>query len=456
MSVTPRVLFVHAHPDDETITTGGTIAALVSEGAEVMVLTATRGECGEVIPAELGHLEGDRQGLARVREQEIAEAMRALGVRLHAFLGGTTRTFEDSGMEWGPDGHARPARSMTADALCATDMSTVARHVAAVIDAFEPHAVITYAGNGGYGHPDHVRVHEATTAAVDLAEWRTGRLLYVDTPAEAARAAFDPDQAGFAATGFAPASTIPAKPPVGRIVIGQDVTPQLPVKRAALVAHRTQVIVSGDFFALSNGVGQRIGVCEYFSVGAGTDVPDDALHDGPAGHVLTGLDLGAIDAQDHAGTDPAGQDRAAAAVPLRRDRSPRRPGVFAYLHAAVLGLLIAFLGAMQHLNVTVAHLGETPVILPWGLALSLLLAAAGLWHLKTMYRSSSPMLLAAVVIAVMSYVFGQPNWLPGADMIVTGMLRSVAWLLGPMILAAVFSFIKVRPATDVHREDRTR
>ncbi|WP_166971278.1 PIG-L family deacetylase [Brevibacterium atlanticum] len=452
MSVTPRVLFVHAHPDDETITTGGTIAALVSEGAEVMVLTATRGEGGEVIPDELGHLEGDRQGLARVREQEIAEAMRALGVRTHAFLGGTTRTFEDSGMEWGSDGHARPAQSMSADALCATDMTTVARHIAAVIDAFEPHAVITYAGNGGYGHPDHVRVHEATTVAVDLAEWRTGRLLYVDTPAEVARAAFDPDQDGFAAAGFAPAEHIPAKPPVDRIVIGQDVTSQLPAKRAALEAHRTQVSVAGDFFALSNGVGQRIGDHEYFSVGAGTEVPTDALSDGQAAHVLTGLDLAAVDAQDH----HAGQARSAQAAPLRRDRSPRRPGVFAYLHAAVLGLLIAFLGAMQHLNVTVAHLGGTPVILPWGLALSLLLAAAGLWHVKTMYRSSSPMLVAAIVIAVISYVFGQPNWLPGADMIVTGMLRSVAWLLGPMILAAVFSFIKVGPVTDVHRADRTR
>src|SRR5699024_5148274 len=85
-----------------------------------------------------------------------------------------------------------------------------------------------------------------------------------------------------------------------------------------------------------------------------------------------------------------------------------------------------------------------PVILPWGLALSLLLAASGLWHLKTMYRSSSPMLLAAVIIAVLSYVFGQPNWLPGADMIVTGTLRSVAWLLGPMLFAAVFAFINVR------------
>lgn len=439
MTVTPRVLFVHAHPDDETITTGGTIAELVSEGAEVMVLTATRGEGGEVIPAELKQLQGDRAGLARVREQEIAEAMRALGVRMHTFLGGTTRTFEDSGMEWGPDGHARPAASMTDNALCAADITTVARHIAAVIDAFEPHAIITYAANGGYGHPDHVRVHEATTAAIDFAEWRTGRLLYVDTPTEVARHSFDPHQAGFADTGFAPAETIPAKSPVGQIVIDQDVSAVLPAKRAALEAHRTQVSVSGGFFALSNGVGQKIGDREYFSIGAGTPISSEILNTGPAPHVLTGLDVAAVEAQENA-----------AAQPLRRRREPRKPGVFAYLHSAVLGLLIAFLGTMQHLNVTVVNLGETPIILPWGLVLALALAAAGLWHLKTMYRSSAPMLVAAVIIAVLSFVFGQPKWLPGADMIVTGLLRSVVWLLGPMVLAAVFSFINVRG------HDRTR
>ncbi|HCG55791.1 MULTISPECIES: PIG-L family deacetylase [Brevibacterium] len=437
MTVVPRVLFVHAHPDDETITTGGTIAALVGEGAQVTVLSATRGEAGEVIPADLKGLEGNRTGLARVRESEVAEAMAALGVREHLFLGGDAHTFEDSGMEWGADGHAVAASTMPANALCAAELSTVARYIAAVIDNIRPHAVITYASNGGYGHPDHVRVHEATVVAVDAAAWRIGRLLFVDVPAEAARETFDADQPGFAESGFSPAQTIPTKPPVSEIVVAQDISSVLGAKRAALAAHRTQVTVSGAFFALSNGIGMKIVDHEYYSIGAGAPISAQRLLSGPAPHVLADLDIDVCETQA-SGT-------AAAASPLRRRRrKPKKPGFFAFAHAVVLAVLIGFLGAMQHLNVSVFDLAGATVILPWGLALSLLLAACGLWHLKTMYLSSSPMLIAAFVIVILSYVLGQPKWLPGADIIVTGTLRSAAWLIGPMLIAAIFAFVKVR------------
>ena len=430
MTVVPRILFVHAHPDDETITTGGTIATLVAEGAQVTVLSATRGEAGEVIPKDLQSLEGDRTGLARVREAEIAEAMAALGVRDHLFLGGTARIFEDSGMEWAPDGHAVAASSMPEAALCAAELTTVARYIAAVIDELRPHAVITYASNGGYGHPDHVRVHEATVAAVETAVWTTGRLLFVDVPAEVARQTFDSTAPGFAQTGFSPAATIPTKPPVGEIVIAANITSVLSAKRAALAAHRTQVQVSGDFFALSNDIGMKIVDHEYFSIGAGAPISAETLRSGPAPHILTDLDLAACETQGSASR--------------RRLREPKKPGVFAYVHSVLLALLIGFLGGLQHLNVAVFDLWGSSVILPWGLALSLLLAACGLWHLKTMYRSSSPMLIAAFVVALLSYVLGQPQWLPGADIIVTGTLRSAAWLIGPMLIAAIFAFTKVR------------
>ncbi|MDN6603529.1 PIG-L family deacetylase [Brevibacterium sp.] len=437
MTVVPRILFVHAHPDDETITTGGTIAALVGEGAQVTVLSATRGEAGEVIPADLKGLEGDRAGLARVREAEIAEAMAALGVSEHLFLGGSAHTFEDSGMEWGVDGHAVAASTMPANALCAAELSTVADYIAAVIDETRPHAVLTYAANGGYGHPDHVRVHEATVTAVGTAGWRTGRLLFVDVPAEVAHETFDADQPGFADTGFAPAKTIPTKPPVNEIVVAQDISPVLGAKRAALAAHHTQVSVSGGFFALSNGIGMKIVDHEYYSIGVGAPISEQKLAAGPAPHVLTDLDIDACDAQTRSVSGTA--------APLRRRRrEPKKPGFFAYAHAVVLAVLIGFLGAMQHMNVSVFDLWGATVILPWGLALALLLTACGLWHLKTMYLSSTPMLIGAFVIVIISYVLGQPQWLPGSDIIVTGTLRSAAWLIGPMLIAAVLAFIKVR------------
>ena len=442
MTVVPRILFVHAHPDDETITTGGTIAALVGEGTRVTVLSATRGEDGEVIPADLKGLEGDRAGLAHVREAEIAEAMSALGVREHLFLGGSAHIFEDSGMEWGADGHAVAASTMPANALCAAELPTVTSYIAAVIDEVRPHAVITYASNGGYGHPDHVRVHEATVAAVDISSWKIGRLLFVDVPAEAARETFDSNQPGFAETGFSPAQTIPTKPPVGEIVIAQDISSALNAKRAALAAHRTQVSVSGSFFALSNSIGMKIIDHEYYSIGAGTPISDERLQSGPAPHVLSDLDIDGCEAQT---TGVAATGGVGAAKPLRRRRrEPKKPGFFAYAHAVVLAVLIGFLGAMQHLNASVFDVAGATVIVPWGVALALLLAACGLWHLKTMYLSSSPMLIAAFVIVILSYVFGQPSWLPGADIIVTGTLRSAAWLIGPMLIAAILAFIKVR------------
>lgn len=437
--ITPRILFVHAHPDDETIATGGTIAALTAEGDQVTVLTATRGEGGEVIPPEMKALEGDRAGLASVRESEIAEAMRSLGVTDHRFLGTRRggavtlpeRRFEDSGMEWGPEGHAVPAVSMPAGALCAASTDEVADYIAAVIDEVRPHVVITYSANGGYGHPDHVRVHDATVAAVEKATWRPGRLLFVEIPAEVARASFDPRQSGFSETGFAQAQTIPTMAPVGEIVVAQNVAGVRDARRRALAAHRTQVSLSGDFMALSNGIGTKPADHEYYSLGAGAPFPAETQSSGLASHVLAGLDLDAL------------EDANAAGAPRRR-REPKKPGVFAFIHAGLLGLLIGLLGGFQHLNVSVVRLGETPAIVPWGLGLGLLLALCGLWHLKSMYRSTAPMLVAAIVIAVVSYILGQPEWLPGSDIVVTGTLRSVVWLLGPMVIAAVLAFVPVR------------
>lgn len=169
-----RVLFVHAHPDDETLATGGLIAELAARGVEVGVLTATRGEQGEVVPGPLSALEGT-PALTAHREGEVAAACRTLGVRAHAFLGAgparaagaVARRYADSGMRWLDDTEtvAGPGDSAGPDSLTAADPDEVAADIAAYAATVGADALVSYDEHGGYGHPDHVALHAPTRAA---------------------------------------------------------------------------------------------------------------------------------------------------------------------------------------------------------------------------------------------------------------------------------------------------
>lgn len=166
------VLFVHAHPDDETISTGALIAELVARGTRVTLLTASRGERGEVVPGPLSVLEGTAE-LTSHREQELQCATDALGVAERYWLGTpparaaglAPRVYRDSGMQWIQPGVAGPAADSGPDALTTAPLAEVVADVAALIEQLRPSLVISYDDEGGYGHPDHVRVHEATIAA---------------------------------------------------------------------------------------------------------------------------------------------------------------------------------------------------------------------------------------------------------------------------------------------------
>jgi N-acetyl-1-D-myo-inositol-2-amino-2-deoxy-alpha-D-glucopyranoside deacetylase len=233
------VLFVHAHPDDESISTGATIATLVDRGAEVVVLTCTRGERGEVIPADLQHLQGSPEELGSYRESELGAALDALGVDDHRMLGNANarwtgrapRRYLDTGMVWGPSGASAPAE-LDSDSLSAAELDEVAADIAAVIIEFEPDVVVSYDSHGGYGHPDHVRTHEATRTATQV----LGVPFYViDTAAKKGR----------------------------QVVV--DATPVAARKRAALEQHRTQITIDGDDFSLSSGTPRSILEPERFS-----------------------------------------------------------------------------------------------------------------------------------------------------------------------------------------------
>lgn len=165
------VLFVHAHPDDETITTGALIAELVAQGIRVLLLTATRGERGEVVTGALPGLTGSAE-LTAAREQELQKATDALGVAERFWLGeaparaaALPRRYRDSGMEWIRPGLAGPADDIDDNALVRAPLSEVVQDLTALLRRVTPSLVVSYDSGGGYGHPDHVRVHQAAVRA---------------------------------------------------------------------------------------------------------------------------------------------------------------------------------------------------------------------------------------------------------------------------------------------------
>lgn len=165
------VLFVHAHPDDETLATGVLIAALSEAGVPVDLVTATRGERGEIVPGSTDAAFGSPELIAH-RDAELDAACAILGVRRRIFLGqppasadGSVRGYRDSGMEWIRPGLAGPARDVTADALTRAPVADAAADLAALIDSWRPSALVSYDDGGTYGHPDHVRVHEISQRA---------------------------------------------------------------------------------------------------------------------------------------------------------------------------------------------------------------------------------------------------------------------------------------------------
>ncbi|MCW2652443.1 MAG: 1D-myo-inositol 2-acetamido-2-deoxy-alpha-D-glucopyranoside deacetylase [Mycobacterium sp.] len=280
----PRLLFVHAHPDDESLTTGGTIAHYTSRGAQVHVVTCTLGEEGEVLENRYRLLAaGHADQLGGYRIGELIKALRALGVDEPIHLGGAGR-WRDSCMPPNPRGHQTSFVDAGDDAV---------DELVAIIDRVRPHVVVTYDPEGGYGHPDHLQAHRITTAAVRASKWRVAKLYWTVLASGAVRTALDnltdvpsswrrvPELADM---GFCrPDSDIDA-------VI--DAAEHMHAKVAALAAHATQVVLAPDrrCFALSNGVALPLLSDEHYILAAGIAGPRDGR--GWETDLLAGLRLG--------------------------------------------------------------------------------------------------------------------------------------------------------------------
>ena len=169
MTTDRRLLLVHAHPDDESINNGATMARYVDEGVGVTLVTCTAGEMGEVLVPELAHLAYEEKGgLGEHRREELVEAMKVLGVTDHRFLGGFGR-FHDSGMAWHEEGHAIPAETIPDNAFWNADLNEAADELVKVIREVRPQVLVTYDQFGGYGHPDHIQAHRVAMYAAQLA-----------------------------------------------------------------------------------------------------------------------------------------------------------------------------------------------------------------------------------------------------------------------------------------------
>jgi N-acetyl-1-D-myo-inositol-2-amino-2-deoxy-alpha-D-glucopyranoside deacetylase len=280
-----RLLLVHAHPDDESINNGATMAKYAAEGAQVTLVTCTRGEEGEVIPPGLAHLAPDREDrLGPHRVGELAAAMKELGVTDHRFLGGPGR-FRDSGMMGAPQNHRDGA-------FWHTEVDDAAPYLVEVIRSVRPQVLITYDPDGGYGHPDHIQAHRVAVRAAELAAERAYRRDLGD-PYEIAKVYWNRVPRTVAEEGFArlraagvfarsaAVEDVPGVVDDALITTEIDGTPYAERKAAAMRAHATQITVDGAFFALSNELGQPLFTTEYYQLAQGRSGarPGEREHD---------------------------------------------------------------------------------------------------------------------------------------------------------------------------------
>jgi N-acetyl-1-D-myo-inositol-2-amino-2-deoxy-alpha-D-glucopyranoside deacetylase len=258
-----RLVLVHAHPDDETLTTGGTIAHYAAQAnTEVTLVTCTLGEEGEVIPAELAELAADRADqLGGYRIGELAGACAALGLTDHRFLGGPGR-WRDSGMALAGHGvrAATPATLHQRAFARPESFDEQVDQLVGVLDQVRPQVVLTYAADGGYGHPDHVRAHDITVAALARVPARLAHTVRGRSRLDAGLAAL---RAAAPALPFRlPAPDELPSVPDESITVRLDVTAQRPARIAAMRAHATQIALGQNglltSYAMSNRVAQPL------------------------------------------------------------------------------------------------------------------------------------------------------------------------------------------------------
>ncbi|MCY7394773.1 MAG: N-acetyl-1-D-myo-inositol-2-amino-2-deoxy-alpha-D-glucopyranoside deacetylase [Nocardioides sp.] len=276
-----RLLLVHAHPDDEVIGQGATMAKYAAEGRGVTLVTCTAGEMGEILVPDLAHLAADRDDrLGEHRKGELEASMTALGVTDHRWLGGFQH-FRDSGMKWHDDGYAVAADDVHDNAFVKADLTRAADLLVEVIRDVRPQVLVTYDQFGGYGHPDHIQAHRAAMYAAQLAvvpsyrpdlgpSWEVAKIYWGAMSESRMRAGLRSlrdagDTTSF--EGMDPDGPLPhfvtADENLSAAVDAMDFVER---KMDAMRAYPTQITLDGPFFALSNNLGATAWGVEFFRI----------------------------------------------------------------------------------------------------------------------------------------------------------------------------------------------
>ena len=268
-----RLLLVHAHPDDETINNGATMAGYRARGAAVTLITCTRGEEGEVlVPSLAQHAAAREDTLGTYREGELAAAMKELGVTDFEFLGAPERQYRDSGMMGTPPNER-------ADSFWQAPLDEATGWLVAIIRERKPQVLITYDDFGGYGHPDHIKAHQIAMRAAELAAdsdfaggepWEISKIYWSAIPRSALHGTltssnifikilinlFDYVPSKWMALPFVKSDSVVTSKFDGEAFLSK--------KLLALKAHKTQLIIEGDSFKFSKRLATRVNGTEFY------------------------------------------------------------------------------------------------------------------------------------------------------------------------------------------------
>jgi len=287
-----RIIFVHAHPDDESISTGATMAHYVVGGAHVTLVTCTLGEEGEIhVPDLAGLAAAEADQLGGYRIAELAAACAALGVTDHRFLGGAGR-YRDSGMMGLPtNNHPR--------CFWQADLDEAAGHLVEIMREVRPQVLVTYDPNGFYGHPDHIQAHRVSMRAAELAAaegFGPTKIYWTTVPKsvlEAGLVAFS-ESTDNPFEGVEHVDDFPFGTPDASIAARIDATDQHDAKVAALRAHATQIPPTSWLYAVAGSFGSEFMGVEYYTLEHGERGPGNGPH-GWEGDLFAGLTIEASD-----------------------------------------------------------------------------------------------------------------------------------------------------------------